>query len=77
MLTNGRYKSVEHRAVTDKEKDRLSIVTFYAPMYELEIGPLPELVNENSPARYRTYTHADLLFYTNSYAPYQSIKPSI
>lgn len=59
VLTNGKYKSVEHRAVTHKEKDRLSIVTFYAPSYEIELGPLPELVNENNPCKYRMYNHGE------------------
>lgn len=59
VLTNGKYKSVEHRAVTHKDKDRLSIVTFYAPSYEIELGPLPELVNENNPCKYRRYNHGE------------------
>ncbi|OAY55973.1 protein SRG1 [Manihot esculenta] len=59
VLTNGKYKSVEHRAVTHKEKDRLSIVTFYAPSYEIELGPMPELVDENNPCKYRRYSHAE------------------
>ncbi|XP_042475627.1 protein SRG1 [Macadamia integrifolia] len=59
VLTNGKYKSVEHRAVTHKEKDRLSIVTFYAPSYEIELFPLPELVDENSPILYRRYNHGE------------------
>ncbi|KAF8370085.1 hypothetical protein HHK36_031881 [Tetracentron sinense] len=59
VLTNGRYKSVEHRAVTHKEKDRLSIVTFYAPSYEIELGPLPELVDENNPCMYKRYNHGE------------------
>ncbi|CAL1397226.1 unnamed protein product [Linum trigynum] len=60
VLTNGKYKSVEHRAVTHKEKDRLSIVTFYAPSYEVEIGPLPEMVDEiNNPCTYRRYNHGE------------------
>ncbi|KAJ8623171.1 hypothetical protein MRB53_031700 [Persea americana] len=59
VLTNGKYKSVEHRAVTNKEKDRLSVVTFYAPSYEIELGPLPELVDENRPCMYRRYNHGE------------------
>ena len=59
VLTNGKYKSVEHRAVTHKEKDRLSIVTFYAPSYEIELGPMPELVDEKNPRRYRRYNHGE------------------
>ncbi|KAE8660145.1 cullin-1 isoform 1 [Hibiscus syriacus] len=59
VLTNGKYKSVEHRAVTHKEKDRLSIVTFYAPSYKIELGPMPELVDEKNPCRYRRYNHGE------------------
>ncbi|OVA15010.1 Oxoglutarate/iron-dependent dioxygenase [Macleaya cordata] len=59
VLTNGKYKSVEHRAVTHKEKDRLSIVTFYAPSYEIELFPLPELVDENRPCMYRKFNHGE------------------
>ncbi|KAI7743649.1 hypothetical protein M8C21_023674 [Ambrosia artemisiifolia] len=59
VLTNGRYKSSEHRAVTHKEKDRLSIVTFYAPSYEVEIGPMKELVDESNPSKYRRYNHGE------------------
>ncbi|XVF62609.1 hypothetical protein PTKIN_Ptkin09bG0022100 [Pterospermum kingtungense] len=59
VLTNGKYKSVEHRAVTHKEKDRLSIVTFYAPSYEIELGPIPELVDGKNPCRYRRYNHGE------------------
>uniref|UniRef100_A0A7N0VKY5 Fe2OG dioxygenase domain-containing protein n=1 Tax=Kalanchoe fedtschenkoi TaxID=63787 RepID=A0A7N0VKY5_KALFE len=60
VVTNGKYKSVEHRAVTHKEKDRVSIVTFYAPSYEVEIGPVGELVDQkDSPCRYRTYNHGE------------------
>ncbi|KAE8736056.1 putative pentatricopeptide repeat-containing protein [Hibiscus syriacus] len=59
VLTNGKYKSVEHRAVTHKENDRLSIVTFYAPSYDIELSPMPELVDEKNPCRYRRYNHGE------------------
>lgn len=59
VLTNGKYKSVEHRAVANQEKDRLSIVTFYAPSYEVELGPMPDFVDENHPCKYRRYNHGE------------------
>ncbi|XP_059667379.1 protein SRG1-like [Cornus florida] len=59
VLTNGLYKSVEHRAVTHNEKDRLSIVTFYAPNPEVELGPMPELVDQNNPCKYRRYNYGE------------------
>ena len=45
-MTNGRYKSIEHRAMTDRCMARLSIGVFYAPEFEAEIGPAAELVDE-------------------------------
>ncbi|RDX82564.1 Protein SRG1 [Mucuna pruriens] len=59
VLTNGKYRSVEHRAVAHEEKDRLSIVTFFAPSYEVELGPMPEFVNEKQPCKYRRYNHGE------------------
>ncbi|KAF0927753.1 hypothetical protein E2562_035990 [Oryza meyeriana var. granulata] len=59
VLTNGRYKSVEHRAVASGEHDRLSVVTFYAPAYDVELGPLPEFVADGEPCRYRRYNHGE------------------
>lgn len=59
VLTNGRYKSVEHRAVTNAERDRLSVVTFYAPAYDVELGPLPEFVSDEVPCRYRRFNHGE------------------
>ncbi|KAK7363605.1 hypothetical protein VNO77_05754 [Canavalia gladiata] len=65
VLTNGRYKSVEHRAVVHKEKDRLSIVTFYGPSHEVELSPMPQFVDENNPCKFRSYNHFQ---YTMHYA---------
>ncbi|KAL9237676.1 hypothetical protein vseg_012197 [Gypsophila vaccaria] len=59
VLTNGKYKSIEHRVVTNEVKDRLSIVTFYAPSYQVELGPLSEFVNQNNPLKYRKYNHGE------------------
>ncbi|KAM0947691.1 putative thebaine 6-O-demethylase [Dioscorea sansibarensis] len=59
VLTNGKYKSIEHRAVTNEKIDRLSIVTFYAPNYSLELGPMPEFINENQPCMYKRYSHGE------------------
>ncbi|WVZ67500.1 hypothetical protein U9M48_016567 [Paspalum notatum var. saurae] len=59
VLTNGRYRSVEHRAVTSAEQDRLSVVTFYAPAYDVELGPLPEFVTDEAPCRYRRFNHGE------------------
>ncbi|KAK8520760.1 hypothetical protein V6N13_076895 [Hibiscus sabdariffa] len=53
ILSNGEYKSIEHRAVVDPEKERLSIASFHNQKMGTQIGPLPDLVKTNK-ALYRT-----------------------
>jgi isopenicillin N synthase-like dioxygenase len=48
ILSNGKYKSVEHRAVVDKSKSRISFAMFFAPHDDVEIEPLKELIDFNS-----------------------------
>ena len=45
--------------VTSRNMDRLSVVTFYAPGYDVELAPLPEFVGESRPYMYRRYKHGD------------------
>ncbi|KAM0935582.1 putative (S)-norcoclaurine synthase [Dioscorea sansibarensis] len=49
ILSNGKYKSIEHRAVTNTEKDRFSIAAFHGPNTDARIGPHPELVLKGEP----------------------------
>ncbi|XVF83983.1 hypothetical protein PTKIN_Ptkin16aG0538400 [Pterospermum kingtungense] len=39
IQSNGMYKSIEHKAITNEEKPRISIATFMFPADEQEIGP--------------------------------------
>ncbi|KAF8046891.1 hypothetical protein N665_3351s0001 [Sinapis alba] len=43
VITNGRYKSVMHRVVTQKEGNRMSIASFYNPGSDAEISPASSL----------------------------------
>ncbi|KAM3194908.1 hypothetical protein ACQJBY_071134 [Aegilops geniculata] len=61
ILSNGFFKSPVHRAVTNAEEDRVSLVMFYTTDPEREIGPVPELVDEKRPARYRKIKTKDYL----------------
>ncbi|KAJ6828318.1 S-norcoclaurine synthase 1-like [Iris pallida] len=45
MLTNGKYKSIEHKVIVDPSKERLSIAAFHTPSLGSVVGPLPELVD--------------------------------
>ncbi|XP_039122236.1 S-norcoclaurine synthase 1-like isoform X2 [Dioscorea cayenensis subsp. rotundata] len=49
ILSNGKYKSIEHRAVTNTEKERFSIAAFHGPNFNAIIGPHSEFVLEDEP----------------------------
>ncbi|KAK8493066.1 hypothetical protein V6N12_030649 [Hibiscus sabdariffa] len=54
MITNGTYPSIEHRAVVNSEKERMSIATFYCPKLDADIGPAPSLVTPQTPPKFKT-----------------------
>ncbi|KAJ9183054.1 hypothetical protein P3X46_006970 [Hevea brasiliensis] len=53
IISNGTYRSIEHRATVNSAKERLSIATFYAPRYSAEIGPAPSLISKQTPALFK------------------------
>ena len=53
MVTNGAYRSIEHRATVNSIKERLSIATFYNPKLDGDMGPAPSLVTPQSPALFK------------------------
>ncbi|KAF5938001.1 hypothetical protein HYC85_025507 [Camellia sinensis] len=61
MVTNGIYKSIEHRATVDSEKERLSIATFLGANLELDVGPAPSLITPQTPAIFRRVNVTDYL----------------
>ncbi|XP_030471073.1 S-norcoclaurine synthase 1-like [Syzygium oleosum] len=60
IMSNGQYKSIEHRAVVNPEKQRLSIAAFHNPNMQAKIGPLPDLAGKSG-ALYKTSNHDDYL----------------
>ncbi|GLT85013.1 hypothetical protein SLE2022_032160 [Rubroshorea leprosula] len=59
VLSNGKYKSVLHRSVVNKERTRFSWAVFCVPPHEAVIGPLPQLLNQQNLAKYSTKTFAE------------------
>eukprot|EP01018_Ginkgo_biloba_P000331 Gb_04746 [translate_table: standard] len=53
VLTNGKYKSAEHRAVVNGNQERISVPTAYGPSMESFIAPAPELLDSSHPAVYK------------------------
>ncbi|KAK8466514.1 hypothetical protein PHAVU_008G118300, partial [Phaseolus vulgaris] len=49
ILTNGKYKSIEHRAVTNKNKKRLSYALFVCPNGDAEVEPLDHVIDAQNP----------------------------
>ncbi|XP_065880167.1 S-norcoclaurine synthase 1-like [Euphorbia lathyris] len=58
IMSNGEYKSIEHRAVVNPEKERLSIAAFHSPNMNTMIGPLEDLLKEKKPI-YKTINHVE------------------
>ncbi|CAI9095459.1 OLC1v1031413C1 [Oldenlandia corymbosa var. corymbosa] len=58
IMSNGEYKSIEHRAVVNSEKERISIAGFHNPSRTATISPLPGLVKETA-AKYKAVKFED------------------
>ncbi|KAL3627331.1 hypothetical protein CASFOL_028694 [Castilleja foliolosa] len=58
-LSNGKYKSVWHRAVVNTDKAWLSIASFLCLSDEADISAPKGLISGKDEARYRNYTYAE------------------
>ncbi|EAY72759.1 hypothetical protein EE612_000582 [Oryza sativa] len=56
ILTNGRFHSVYHRAVVNRDRDRVSLGYFLGPPPDAEVAPLPEAVPAGRSPAYRAVT---------------------
>lgn len=59
ILTNGIYRSIEHRATVNTGKERVSLATFYNPKIDGEVGPAPSLITPQTPPLFRRIGVAD------------------
>ncbi|KAK2648952.1 hypothetical protein Ddye_016441 [Dipteronia dyeriana] len=50
VITNGKYKSVEHRVIAQTDGNRMSIASFYNPGSDAVIYPAPALLEEEKQA---------------------------
>ncbi|XP_043688281.1 gibberellin 2-beta-dioxygenase 1-like [Telopea speciosissima] len=56
VLTNGRFKSVKHRVLTNGLKSRVSMIYFGGPPLDEKIAPLPTLIEEGEESLYKEFT---------------------
>ncbi|KAE8695260.1 1-aminocyclopropane-1-carboxylate oxidase 1 [Hibiscus syriacus] len=60
VISNGKYKSVEHQVMAQTEGTRMSIASFYNPGSDAVIYPAPALV-ENEAEEYPKYVFEDYM----------------
>ncbi|KAK2972337.1 hypothetical protein RJ640_014395 [Escallonia rubra] len=62
IWSNGKYKSIEHRAVTSETKERISVGLFFSPDTAVEIEPLEDIVATQESGRlYKKVKFGDYL----------------
>lgn len=58
-MTNGRFVSVRHKALTNSHKSRMSMAYFAAPPPNARITVPPEMISPTKPALYKPFTWAE------------------
>ncbi|XP_054803747.1 codeine O-demethylase-like [Prosopis cineraria] len=53
IMSNGVYKSVEHRATVNSDKERISMALFFLAKLESEIGPAMSLISPENPPLFK------------------------
>ncbi|KAJ8442151.1 hypothetical protein Cgig2_015492 [Carnegiea gigantea] len=61
IVSNGVYRSIEHRATVNLAKERLSVATFYSSNLESELGPTGSIIGPHNPPRFRREPTAQYL----------------
>lgn len=61
ILSNGRYKSADHRVRTTSTQSRVSIPIFLMPRKTDKIGPLPQVVERDGVAHYREFVFEEYM----------------
>ncbi|XP_071691876.1 gibberellin 2-beta-dioxygenase 1-like [Rutidosis leptorrhynchoides] len=56
VMTNGRFKSIKHRVVTNSMNSRMSMIYFGGPPLNQKIAPLPSLLEKDEESLYNEFT---------------------
>ncbi|CAL1405069.1 unnamed protein product [Linum trigynum] len=62
IITNGEYKSIEHRALVNDRNERLSIASFHDPNMDVMIEPMSDLLvkdQKKQAPNYKSISHRD------------------
>ncbi|KAJ3699508.1 hypothetical protein LUZ61_003213 [Rhynchospora tenuis] len=69
VLSNGVYKSVEHRVMVSSTAERLSMAFFYNPCSDIPLAPIPELVIPDQPPMFQPMTFNEYRLYIRKNGP--------
>ncbi|KAI3753923.1 hypothetical protein L2E82_25988 [Cichorium intybus] len=59
IMSNGKYKSIEHRVIANGTNNRISVPIFVNPRPSDVIGPLPEVVGSGEKPLYKNVLYSD------------------
>ncbi|KAF5940622.1 hypothetical protein HYC85_021789 [Camellia sinensis] len=69
IFSNGRYKSVLHRAIVNPTKSRISVASLHSVPLKTILRPSPKLITKANPRRYMDTDFATFLKYVSSCEP--------
>ncbi|QHN82021.1 hypothetical protein HN51_058708 [Arachis hypogaea] len=69
VISNAKYKSVEHRVIVNSDKERVSLAFFYNPKSDIPIQPAKELVTPDTPSLYPPMTFDEYRLFIRTRGP--------
>ncbi|XP_024966896.1 protein SRG1-like isoform X2 [Cynara cardunculus var. scolymus] len=65
IMSNGIFKSTVHRVLVNSKNERMTVAMFCMPQTEKDIGPVDELISDETPRLYKNVTFTADFFFKN------------